>query len=76
MPGIPENNPVEYRDRLELIEAILVSKFPTLSIEEIREMLDLKTVSIRDIQFYKDMVALERDQWIQEGRHEGQQEGL
>jgi predicted transposase YdaD len=36
----------EFRQKLDLVEAILVNKFPNLSLEEILKMLDLKTADI------------------------------
>jgi predicted transposase YdaD len=40
---------------LDLVESILVSKFPELSLEKIREMLDITNVRLQDTQFYKDV---------------------
>jgi len=39
-----------------LVESILVSKFPNLSLEAIREMLDITQVRVQDTQFYKDVL--------------------
>ncbi|MFM8003654.1 MAG: DUF2887 domain-containing protein, partial [Dolichospermum sp.] len=36
-------NQPEFRQKLDLVEAILVNKFPNLSLEEILKMLNLKT---------------------------------
>jgi predicted transposase YdaD len=44
-----------FRRRLDLVESILVNKFPALSLEEIREMLDITNVRLQDTQFYKDV---------------------
>jgi predicted transposase YdaD len=52
---------------LDLVESILVSKFPELSLEKIREMLDITNVRLQDTQFYKDVFA--------EGRQEGLDQG-
>lgn len=46
----------EFRQQLDLIEAILVNKFPQLSLEEILEMLDLKTADITQTRFYQDVL--------------------
>jgi predicted transposase/invertase (TIGR01784 family) len=57
----------EFRQQLDLIEAILVNKFPKLSLEEILKMLDLKTADITQTRFYQDV--------FQEGKQEGEQKG-
>ena len=56
-----------FRQQLDLIEAILVNKFPQLSLEEILKMLDLKTADITQTRFYQDV--------FQEGKQEGEQKG-
>ncbi|MGC9503839.1 DUF2887 domain-containing protein [Baaleninema sp.] len=63
-----EASEAAFQRRLDLLESILVSKFPKLSWEQIREMLDITNVRLQDTQFYKDVFA--------EGRQEGRQEGL
>ncbi|MDT9186021.1 Rpn family recombination-promoting nuclease/putative transposase, partial [Limnospira sp. PMC 289.06] len=45
-----------FRRRLDLVESILVSKFPQLSLEEIREMLDITQVRLEDTRFYRDVL--------------------
>ncbi|MFM5887047.1 MAG: DUF2887 domain-containing protein, partial [Dolichospermum sp.] len=45
----------EFRQKLDLVEAILVNKFPNLSLEEILKMLDLKTADITQTRFYRDV---------------------
>jgi predicted transposase YdaD len=45
----------EFLRVLNLVEAILVSKLPSLSIEEIKEMLDLQDVSLSETQFFKEV---------------------
>jgi len=56
-----------FRQQLDLIEAILVNKFPQLSLEEILKMLDLKTADITQTRFYQDV--------FQQGKQQGEQEG-
>jgi predicted transposase YdaD len=46
----------EFRRRLDLVEAILVNKFPQLSFEEVRQMLDLQEVNFSQTQFYQDVL--------------------
>ena len=52
---------------LNLVEAILINKFPQLEAEVILQMLDLKTADITQTRFYQDV--------FQEGLQEGRQEG-
>ncbi|MFM5896560.1 MAG: DUF2887 domain-containing protein [Dolichospermum sp.] len=66
---------VEFRQKLDLVEAILVNKFPNLSLEEILKMLDLKTADITQTRFYRDVFQLGRQEGEQKGRLEGEQEG-
>ncbi|EKD09720.1 hypothetical protein SPLC1_S160010 [Arthrospira platensis C1] len=55
-----------FQRRLDLVESIMASKFPELSLEEIREMLDITQVRLEDTRFYRDV--------LQKGRQEGFQE--
>ena len=55
----------EFRRRLDLVEAILVNKFPQLSFEEVRQMLDLKEVNFSETRFYKDVLQKGLDQGLQ-----------
>jgi predicted transposase YdaD len=68
-------NKTQFTQRLDLIEAILVSKFPQISPEEILKMLDLKTADITQTRFYRDVFQLGAKEGRQEGRQEGKQEG-
>jgi predicted transposase/invertase (TIGR01784 family) len=61
-----------FQQRLNLIETILVNKFPHLGTQEILRMLDLKTTDITQSRFYQEVVEVGR----QEGLHAGLQEGL
>ena len=65
------NTPAEFRMRLDLVEAILINKFPQLSIEEVRLMLNLKETDITQTRFYQEVFQIGR----QDGRQEGRQEG-
>jgi predicted transposase/invertase (TIGR01784 family) len=65
----------EFRQKLDLVEAILVNKFPNLSLEEILKMLDLKTADITQTRFYQDVFQLGRQEGEQKGRQEGDQKG-
>jgi predicted transposase YdaD len=40
---------------LDLVEGILSSKFPELTIEEVRQMLDLKLTDLSETRFYKEV---------------------
>jgi predicted transposase YdaD len=55
----------EFRRRLDLVEAILVNKFPQLSFEEVLKMLDLKEVNLSETQFYQDVFQKGLEQGLQ-----------
>jgi predicted transposase/invertase (TIGR01784 family) len=59
---------LEFRRRLELVEAILINKFPQLSIEEVRQMLDLKEADSSQTRYYQEVLQI--------GKQEGRQEML
>jgi predicted transposase YdaD len=56
-----------FQSILEIVEAILINKFPQLSAQEVLVMLDIKTADFRQTRFYQDV--------FQEGREEGREEG-
>ena len=58
----------EFQQKLDLVEAILVNKFPKLSIEEIQKMLDIREADITKTRFYQEVLQI--------GRREGEQFGL
>ncbi|MGI0480787.1 DUF2887 domain-containing protein [Geminocystis sp. CENA526] len=73
-------NDQEFQRRLNIIEAILNSKFSQLNNEEILAMLDLKTAKMpSEPVLYKQVVSywkqLAKEEGLQEGRLEGLQEG-
>ena len=57
-----------FRRNLDLVEAILVNKFPKLSIEEIQRMLDLREADVTQTRFYQEVLQI--------GRREGEQQGM
>lgn len=59
--------PMEFQKYLDLVEAILVNKFPKLSIEELHNMLNLREANVTQTRFYREVLDI--------GRQEGQQEG-
>ena len=59
---------------IELIETIIVYKFPQLSREEIEKMLGLS--EIKKTRVYQEALQEGRQEGLQEGRQEGLQEGL
>jgi predicted transposase/invertase (TIGR01784 family) len=63
------------RETLEFIETVVVYKLPKLSREEIRIMLGLNDVSLKQTRFYQEIAEEERQIGRQEGRQEGKQEG-
>ena len=62
----PTADPIEV---LDLVETILVYKFPRLSREEIRSMLHLPETDLKKTRFYQEVF----DEGQQEGRQEGRQ---
>jgi len=56
---------------LDWVETILVYKFPTLSREEIRIMLNVKDAELKKTRFYQEVYA----EGHGEGRDEGREEG-
>ncbi len=62
-------------DSLDFIETILVYKLPHLSREEIKKMLALNEVELRQTRFYQEVSAEGRQEGKQEGLQEGLQEG-
>ena len=65
----------EFQRRLDLVEAILVNKFPQLSTEDIFKMLDLRTADVTQTRFYQEVFQVGQKEGRQEGRQIGQQEG-
>ncbi len=63
-------------DGLDFIETILVYKLPQLSREEIKKMLALNEVELRQTRFYQEVSAEGHQEGKQEGLQEGKQEGL
>jgi predicted transposase/invertase (TIGR01784 family) len=63
-------------DGLDLIETILVYKLPRLSREEIKTMLALNDVELKQTRFYQEIAEEEHQLGRLEGRLEGRQEGL
>ena len=66
------DTPAEFRRRLDLVEAILINKFPQLSIEEVRQMLNLKEADSTQTRFYQEVLQIGR----QEGQQLGQQKAI
>jgi len=78
------STPAEFKRLLDLVEAILINKFPQLSIEEVQKMLNLKEADMTQTRFYQEVLQIGRQEGrqeglqegLQEGRQEGRQEGL
>ncbi len=63
----------EFQRLFKLIQVILKSKFPQLTIEEVLAMFDLKTATVTDEpDIYEELVK----RWQQRGEQKGRQEGL
>lgn len=56
---------------LDWVETILVYKFPKLSREEIRMLLDLKDPDLRKSRFFQEVYAEGHDEGREEGREDG-----
>jgi predicted transposase YdaD len=59
-----------FQQRLNLIETILVNKFPYLGTQEILRMLDLKTADITQSRFYQEVVEVGRQEGLLAGEAE------
>lgn len=60
---------------LDIIEAIMVCKLPHLKREEIQKMLDFIELDIKKTQFYQDVVAENKQEWIEKGKEQGLAQG-
>jgi predicted transposase/invertase (TIGR01784 family) len=60
---------------VDWVETLLVYKLPRLSREEIRKMLDIFNVELKQTRFYQEVFAEGLEEGHKEGRQEGQQEG-
>ncbi len=49
-------NEAEFKLKLDLVEAILVNKFPKLTIEEVQKMLNLKEADVTQTRFYQQVL--------------------
>ena len=57
-------------DALNFIETVLVYKLPHLSREDIKTMLALNDIELKQTRFYQEIAEEERQEGIQEGRQE------
>ena len=69
------STPAEFWMRLDLVEAILINKFPQLSIEEVRVMLNLKEADVTQTRFYQEVFQIGQQSGGKIGRKIGRQEG-
>jgi predicted transposase/invertase (TIGR01784 family) len=60
---------------IEFMETVLVYKLPTLSREEVKAMLGLNDVQLKQTRFYQEIAEEERREGKLEGIHEGIHEG-
>jgi predicted transposase YdaD len=72
--SILDNPPTaaEFQRRLDLVEAILVNKFPQLSFEEVLKMLDLQEVNLSETRFYQDVLQ----KGLEQGREQEREQGV
>ncbi len=69
------DTPAEFRQRLDLVEAILINKFPQLSIEEVRQMLNLKEADVTQTRFYQEVFQIGQQKGQQIGGKIGRKDG-
>jgi predicted transposase/invertase (TIGR01784 family) len=69
-------NKEEFNVKLDLVEAILVNKFPKLTIEQIQKMINLREADITQTRFYQQVLEIGRTEGIQLGRREGETLGV
>ncbi len=72
---LAERRDVYGTDGLDFIETILVYKLPRLSREEIKTMLALNEIELKQTRFYQEIAEEERQEGERKGRQEGRQEG-
>jgi predicted transposase YdaD len=60
---------------VDWVETLLVYKLPRLSREEIRKMLDIFNVELKQTRFYQEVFAEGLEEGHKEGHKEGRQEG-
>ncbi len=58
--------PAEFKRLLDLVEAILINKFPQLSIEEVRQMLNLREADMTQTRFYQEVLQIGRQEGLQQ----------
>ena len=68
-------SPTEQARILDLIETIIVYKLPQLGRDEIKEMLGLTDIDIKQTKFYQDVFSEGREEGREEGRQVGREEG-
>ncbi len=71
-PPLEQPPSAAWPDLVDLIETLLAYRLPALSREEIRNMLNLVDVELKQTRFYQEVFA----EGQQEGRQEGRQEGV
>ncbi|WP_017295345.1 DUF2887 domain-containing protein [Geminocystis herdmanii] len=69
-------NKEEFNVKLDLVEAILVNKFPKLTIQQIQKMINLREADITQTRFYQQVLEIGRTEGIQLGRTEGETLGM
>ena len=65
--------PSQQQDIIDLIESIVIYKFPQLSRQEIAAMLGVE--DLKQTRFYQEVFAEGKQEGIQQGKQEGKQEG-
>jgi len=62
----------DYPKWLDVVEAILVSKFPEAGLEGVRKMLGIQTENLSHTQFYQDVLKIGEEQGIKLGEQQGE----
>ena len=62
----------EFRLKLDLVEAILVNKFPQLSIDEVLQMMNLREADVTQTRFYQEVLQIGRLEGSQQGMQQGE----
>ncbi len=66
----------EFKLKLDLVEAILVNKFPQLTIEEVQKMLNLREADVTQTRFYQEVLQRGLREGTQQGVQQGVQQGI
>ena len=72
---LPDPLPVGRDEWLDFIETILVYKFPQLSREEIKQMIGLQDIELKQTRFYRDVFSEGEQEGLEKGLEQGLEQG-